>query len=109
VVDRHRRDHGLAGERTQLAWNRSGLAFVVCIAVLVRRIWPLQGTDQIVALAGISAGSFAWALALWVGRVQARVEPGQQRRLSPRRATVITAGTLALALAALALALAPPS
>ncbi len=54
-------DEGLTQERTDLAWNRSGLAFVACIAVLLRRIWPLRGADQIVALACISAGAFAWS------------------------------------------------
>ncbi len=102
-------DHGLTRERTDLAWNRSGLAVVVCIAVLLRRIWPLRGTDQVVALAGISAGSFAWALALSVGRRLGRRTPGVRAGLSPRRAAVITAGTLALAVAACALALVPAS
>jgi uncharacterized membrane protein YidH (DUF202 family) len=102
-------DHGLARERTDLAWNRSGLAVVVCIAVLLRHIWPLRGTDQVVALVGISAGSFAWALALSVGRTLWSRTPGIRGRLSSRRAAVITAGTLALALAAFALALVPSS
>ncbi len=100
-------DHGLPGERTDLAWNRSGLAFLACIAVLLRRIWPLRGTDQVVALACISAGSFAWALALSAGRALWRRAPAGRECLSPRRAAVMTAGTLALALAALALALFP--
>jgi uncharacterized membrane protein YidH (DUF202 family) len=102
-------DQGLARERTDLAWNRSGLAFVVCIAVLLRRIWPLRGADQVVALACISAGSFAWALALSVGRALGSRTAGRRPCLSSRRAAVITAATLALAVAALALGLAPPS
>jgi uncharacterized membrane protein YidH (DUF202 family) len=102
-------DHGLARERTDLAWNRSGLAVVVCIAVLLRHIWPLRGTDQKVALACISAGAFAWALALSVGRTLWGKAHSERRRLSSRRALVITVGTLALALAALALAFIQPS
>jgi hypothetical protein len=31
-------DHGLPGERTDLAWNRSVLAVVACLAVLLRKI-----------------------------------------------------------------------
>jgi len=107
VFDPDPMDHGLPGERTDLAWNRSGLAFLACIAVLLRRIWPLRGTDQVVALACISAGSFAWALAMSVGRALWRRAPRERGRLSPRRAAVMTAGTLALALAALVLALVP--
>jgi uncharacterized membrane protein YidH (DUF202 family) len=102
-------DHGLPGERTDLAWNRSGLAFIACIAVLLRRIWPLRGTDQVLALACISVGSFAWAIALSLGRTLWRRSADQRGCLSPRRAAVITAGTLALALAAVALSLVSPS
>jgi hypothetical protein len=39
-----------------------------CVAVLVRRIWPLRGTDQVIALACISVGAFAWALSSVGGR-----------------------------------------
>jgi hypothetical protein len=102
-------DHGLTSGRTDLAWNRSGQAVVACVAVLIRRIWPLRGTDQIVALACISAGALAWGLALTVGRALWSRSNGPRWGLSPRRAAVITAGTLALALAALALALVPPT
>ena len=101
-------DHGLTRERTDLAWNRSGLALVVCIAVLLRRTWPLRGIDQVVALSCISAGSFAWAFALSFGRKLLGRTSEERLRLSPTRAGVITAGTLALALAALALALVSP-
>ena len=104
-----RADSGLTRERTDLAWNRSGLAFLVCIAVLLRRIWPLRGTDQVVALICISVGSFAWALGLSVGRAWWSRATRERGGLSPRRAAVITAGTLALSGAALALALLPPS
>jgi hypothetical protein len=102
-------DHGLPGERTDLAWNRSGLAALACVAVLVRRIWPLRGADQVVALACISAGSFAWAFALSVGRTLWGRTTEERGVLSARRAVVITTGTLALALAALALAFVQPS
>ena len=97
-------DDGLAHERTDLAWNRSGLAVVACVAVLLRRIWPLQGTDQIVALVCISAGAFAWALALSLGRLVGGRKNEERWRLSPRRAVIITVGTLALGAGAVALA-----
>jgi hypothetical protein len=100
VPDPQRVDRGLAGERSDLAWNRSGLAVAACVVILLRRIWPLQGTGQVVALACISAGAAAWGLALLAGRAAAG---GERRRLSTRRAGAITVGTLALALAALIL------
>jgi hypothetical protein len=101
-------DEGLTQERTDLAWNRSGLAVVTCIAVLLRRIWPLRGADHIVALVCISAGAFAWAMAMSLGRIVGSRTNEKRWRLSQSRATVITVGTLALALAAVALAFVPP-
>lgn len=108
MVDPDPVDHGLAHERTDLAWNRSGLAFAVSVAVLVRRLWPLHGTDQFIALACISIGAIAWALALSVGRALWSRAPLERHHLSGRRAAVITAGTIALSLAAFVLALFPP-
>jgi uncharacterized membrane protein YidH (DUF202 family) len=109
TVDPDPVDHGLANERTDLAWNRSGLAFAVCVAVLVRRIWPLHGTDRFIALACISIGAVAWGLSLSVGRALWSRTPPERRHLSSRRAVVITAGTIALSLAAFVLALFPPN
>jgi uncharacterized membrane protein YidH (DUF202 family) len=57
---------GLSEERTVLAWNRSGLAVVVCVAVLLRHVWPLRGTDQELALGLIAAAVVAWAIVLAV-------------------------------------------
>ena len=102
-------DSGLARERTHLAWNRSGLAVVACIAVLLRRIWPLHGTDQVVALACISVGALAWAAALTVGRTVTRHVPSSSPHMSERRARVLTAGTVILALAGLLLGLLSPA
>jgi hypothetical protein len=109
VVDPEPVDHGLTNERTDLAWNRSGLAFAVCVAVLVRRLWPLRGTDQFIALICISIGATAWGLALSVGRALWSRTPPERTHLGPRRAAAITAGTIALSLAALVLALFSPS
>ena len=63
-ADEEPRDPGLARERTILAWNRSGLAIIVCIAVVLRHLWPLNGTDESVALGIIAAAAIIWALAL---------------------------------------------
>jgi hypothetical protein len=63
----------------------------------------------VLALALISVGFFAWAAALFVGRTLWRRSAETRGRLNPKRAAVITAGTLALALAALALSLVTPS
>lgn len=102
-------DRSLARERTELAWNRSGLAVVACIAVILRRVWPLRGTDQIVALACISAGAVVWAVALTAGRALSRRTSQDRGPISQWRAAAITVGTLAIALTAFVLAFFPAS
>jgi uncharacterized membrane protein YidH (DUF202 family) len=99
-------DGGLAGERTVLAWNRSGLAVVVCVAVLLRHVWPLQGTDQELALALIAAAVVVWAVVL------AALTYSTRRRDAPaaHRAGVfrlMTAATLLLAFVGFVAAFAP--
>jgi Domain of unknown function (DUF202) len=59
-------DRGLARERTVLAWSRSGLAAVVCVAVLLRHVWPLHGNSRYLALGLVAAGAIAWAGAFLV-------------------------------------------
>ena len=102
-------DRGLARERTELAWNRSGLAVAACIAVILRHSWPLHGTGEIIALACMSAGAFVWALALSVGRAISRKTEPKRGRLSQGRAGAITVATLAIALGAFVLAFLPAS
>lgn len=88
---------GLAEERTVLAWNRSGLAVVVCVAVLLRHVWPLRGTDQELALGLIAAAVAAWAIVLAV----LTVSDGRRAAYVPHGAglfRLMTGATLLLAL-----------
>jgi uncharacterized membrane protein YidH (DUF202 family) len=88
---------GLAEERTVLAWNRSGLAVVVCVAVLLRHVWPLRGTDQQLALGLIAAAVVAWAIVLAV----LTVSDGRRAAYVPHGAglfRLMTGATLLLAL-----------
>lgn len=39
-------DPGLAAERTDIAWARSGLAVVVCLAAILRRVPAMQATHR---------------------------------------------------------------
>jgi uncharacterized membrane protein YidH (DUF202 family) len=68
---------GLADERTELAWNRSGLALVAC-GILVARGLTLQGLprrDVAVGLVILGLGVVSYFLAAWQAR----------RRLAPDR------------------------
>jgi uncharacterized membrane protein YidH (DUF202 family) len=98
---------GLAAERTDLAWTRSGLAVAVCAAILLRHLWPLHAADQFVAVACVSCGSIAWALVLVMGRARSGSTDAEWRRLSRRKAAVITFATIALAAAGLVLTFFP--
>jgi uncharacterized membrane protein YidH (DUF202 family) len=99
-------DAGLAEERTALAWNRSGLAVVVCVAVLLRHVWPLRGTDQELALGLIAGAVVVWAVVLAVFTLAARSHQAD----TPHSAglfRLVTAGTLLLALVGFVAAFGP--
>jgi hypothetical protein len=100
-------EQGTARDRTDLAWTRSGLAALACVLVLLRRIWPLDDSGQVAALACISAGALGWSIALWVGRATSGGSGVTRPPLSTRRAKATTAGVLALSLAGLVLAFFP--
>jgi uncharacterized membrane protein YidH (DUF202 family) len=100
-------DVGLAAERTVLAWNRSGLAVVVCVAVLLRHVWPLHGTDHEVALGLIGASVIVWSVVFAVlARSRAKRESSMTHGENFFR--LITAGTLLLALVGVVAAFAAP-
>ena len=99
------RDLGLASERTELAWNRSGLAVLGAVVILVRRLWPLEGTTTSVVLLVTAAGAVTWA----VGMMRARRAPGPPGGFGRVHAKTLTVGTLLLAAAAFALGMVPPT
>ena len=101
------RDTGLARERTELAWSRSGLAVAVTVAVTLRRLWPLTGDKSVVALVLIAVGATIWVLGMQLGR---------RKRLGAEAGGAVTAstfrmvciGTLLLAVAAFVVGLILP-
>lgn len=100
---------GLAGERTDLAWSRSGLALAAMVAVVLRRVF--EELDEITAPAVVFGllvgGAVAWALALLHARVVVSDTLTGRRLADPRALRLVALGTTALALGALLLALAP--
>jgi uncharacterized membrane protein YidH (DUF202 family) len=95
------RDPGLARERTQLAWNRSGVAVLVVVAILFRHLWPLEGARSIVALVLIGVGAGAWAVGMLLAR-RGRGAAGAPLDLA--HGELLTIGTVVLATAGLLLA-----
>jgi hypothetical protein len=98
---------GLAHERTALAWNRSGLAVVVCTAVLLRHLWPLRSADEYVALGGAAAAAIIWAAALLAFTVS-RAYQAHRVPQAARVFALMTVGTVMLAVVASVLAFVGP-
>jgi hypothetical protein len=92
---------GLARERTQLAWNRSGLAAAVAVAIIVRRLWPLSGDRAVATLLLIGAGGALWAVAMRLGQ-RAREGATDGGLLGESTCRLLTTGTLLLAAGGLA-------
>lgn len=90
------RDPGLARERTELAWSRSGLAVAVTVAIILRRLWPLSGDKAVVALVIIALGAILWVVGMQLGR-QTRFGMGSEGTLTTSSCRMMTIGTLVLA------------
>ncbi len=98
---------GLARERTVLAWDRSGLAAVVCIGVLIRYVWPLSSGGQLVALFLVAAAAIVWAVAL-VAVAISGLDREDYAPAGRRVLWLMTAGTVMLAAIAFVLAFFSP-
>jgi uncharacterized membrane protein YidH (DUF202 family) len=101
---REQADKAFARERTILAWNRLGLAAMVCIAVLLRNVWPLRGRAQDVALGLIAAAAIAWAVG-FLARTAPSVDRDSDVVLGPTIFRLLTSGTVILAVVAFVLGL----
>jgi uncharacterized membrane protein YidH (DUF202 family) len=101
-------DEPLAGERTDLAWTRSGIAFAVCVAIVLRRVWPLDESGDLLAVGLVGVGTVAWAVGLLVARRVARTTHDGREVMDARTLRTITAGTFVLALGAFVLGMFPP-
>lgn len=97
------RDPGLARERTELSWNRSGIAVLVVVAILLRHLWPLEGSRSLLAFALIGVGAVAWAVGMQLAR-RRRSGAAPEPVLGEAVFRMLTVGTVLLALAGLLLA-----
>jgi uncharacterized membrane protein YidH (DUF202 family) len=104
AADEDPTDSGLARERTVLAWNRSGLAVIVCVAVVLRHLWPLTGADESVAISIIAIAATIWALAMYLLRAD-RTDPGVTSSRRYRAFRLMTVGTVGLAIGGITLTL----
>ncbi len=100
-------DSGLARERTELAWSRSGLAVAVTVAVTLRNLWPLTGDKAVVALGLIAAGSAFWVVGMQVGR-RTRLFSDGTEALATSTFRMLTIGTMILAVAGFVVSLVLP-
>ncbi len=96
---------GLAGERTDLAWSRSGLAVVTCAGAILKRI--LTNFDSVTARIAVFAlllsGGAAWMAAMGHAQAVARTTIEGRAVANPRVLATTAYGTTALAVAALVL------
>lgn len=105
----HPEDEGLAAERTELAWSRSGLAIMAAGAVISRGLPEVSGVPSrpLVGAGIIALGLGVWGLAWWSARRRAREElsrrPARWGDLAP-----VALGTAVLGVATVALAMLDP-
>jgi hypothetical protein len=103
------RDPGVAAERTGLAWSRSGLALLACLAILARRFFPLDTrADHVAAFLLLGAGGLGWAVAAFWGRGRS-LTGGRAGAAAAPRLRFLTASTVAIAIAGFALGAFPPT
>ena len=99
-------DPGLASERTDLAWNRSGLALLACGVAVTRGMTVGDPLPARVAIGStiLVLGGLVWILGAWQAR--RRRAPGTRRRTArPADLWPVAIGTATIGIAAFALGL----
>jgi uncharacterized membrane protein YidH (DUF202 family) len=98
----HQEGGGLAAERTDLAWNRSGLALLACGALVLKGL-PAAGLAprHVVGVAILGIGAFVWALGGFEATRRSRAAPAPA---TPRGLFAVAFGTTAVGAAVFVLA-----
>jgi putative membrane protein len=107
VEDYEGPDPGMAAERTDLAWSRSGLAIGACGVVVLKGLPAVTGNPSapVAGAAILVLGVLTWGLGRWSAG-QRREAPGRPRPPARRRDLAPAAyGTAGVGLAALVLIL----
>jgi uncharacterized membrane protein YidH (DUF202 family) len=97
-------DPGLAAERTDLAWNRGGLALLACGAAVARGFPPAGfSARHVVGIVILVLGRFTWAMGAYEARRRSRALP--ERPVATRRDLLpVVVGTTGVGLAVFVLA-----
>ena len=100
---------GLSGERTDLAWSRSGLAVIVCLAAIAKRSLPELSTldARAIVVVALIVGGAAWGYALFWARTVAVTSLSGRRIADPHKMQVIALGTTTIGIVATIVALLP--
>jgi uncharacterized membrane protein YidH (DUF202 family) len=100
---------GLAGERTDLAWSRSWLALLACLAALGKKFLPhiADVRAETIVLSAIGVGVLAWSTGLVWARATAALTISGRPVADARVLRVVAYGTAALAVAGLAITFLP--
>jgi len=104
-------DEGLAAERTELAWSRSGLALMACGVIVAKGLPSISGVPSRpeFGFAILVLGILTWGLGLLASHSR-REEPGLGRRAARwRELAPVAFGTAAVGAAGFVLACFQPS
>ena len=97
---------GLAGERTDLAWNRSGLSLLACGVAVARGLSrrSLERAHVVIGVLILVLGGLTWALGGWQAP-RRRSGPGHARdRATSADLLPVALGTAGVGIAAFVLA-----
>jgi uncharacterized membrane protein YidH (DUF202 family) len=99
------RDRGLAGERTELAWGRSGMALFACGAAVAKGIPKVTGEGRpIIGIIILILGGITWLVSIPLERARRSTDERARLAVHTHELIPVAVGTAAVGLAAFVLA-----